>query len=69
MSKEMSMEQRIARIEDAEEIKKLKYTYAQILDEGYDPDRVAALLSLMASGPSVVWVELQGEGKTSRSTV
>lgn len=43
MSREMSMEERIARLEDEKEIKKLKYTYAQILDKGYDPDKVASL--------------------------
>lgn len=39
----MNLEQRIARLEDMEEIKKLKYTYAKILDEGYDPLKVASL--------------------------
>lgn len=39
----MDLEKRIARLEDIEAIKKLKYTYAQILDEGYDPEQVAAL--------------------------
>lgn len=39
----MDLKKRIQRIEDIEEIKKLKYTYAKILDGGYNPDQVAAL--------------------------
>lgn len=45
MNKEMSLEQRIARLEDIEAIKALKYTYAQVLDNGYDPEQVAALFT------------------------
>lgn len=53
MSKETNMEQRIARLEDTEKIKKLKYTYAQILDEGYDPDGLLPCLPKMDYGLSV----------------
>ena len=45
MSRELRLEERIARLEDAKAIEELKYTYAQILDEGYDPDRVASLFT------------------------
>ena len=46
MPTELSLEsllKRIERLEDAEAVKKLKAEYAQICDEGYDPDRLAAL--------------------------
>lgn len=45
MDYEKTLEQRIARLEDIEAVKQLKYTYAQVLDEGYDPERVAALFT------------------------
>lgn len=41
----LSLEQRIAQLEDIEAIKQLKYTYAQVLDDGYDPDKMAALFT------------------------
>ena len=34
---------RVQRLEDLESIKRLKAEYATICDEGYDPDRIAAL--------------------------
>ncbi len=39
----MDLEKRIQRLEDTEAIKKLKYTYAKALDDGYDPEQVADL--------------------------
>ncbi len=62
MNAENTLEQRIARLEDVEEIKKLKYTYAQVLDAGYDPDRVAALFT-----PDGLW-SISGVGGTAKGT-
>ena len=42
-SKKLEVEQRLNRLEDIEAIKKLKYSYALYLDEGYDGDKVAGL--------------------------
>lgn len=41
--KKLELEQRLNQLEDIEAIKKLKYTYALCLDEGYDGDKVAEL--------------------------
>lgn len=57
-----TLEERIARLEDVEAIKRLKYTYATILDEGYDPDRMAALFT--ADG---LW-SISGVGGTAKGT-
>lgn len=40
---DISIEERLERLEAIEHIKALKYRYACALDEGYDPERVAAL--------------------------
>lgn len=40
-----SIEQRLEQLEDREKIKELKYRYAFHLDNGYDPDSIAALFS------------------------
>lgn len=45
MNSKLTLEQRVERLEDVEAIKELKYTYAQVLDEGYDPERVASLFT------------------------
>lgn len=44
-NKKLTIEERIQNMEDIEAIKKLKYTYALALDEGYHGDRVAALFT------------------------
>jgi hypothetical protein len=41
----LSVEQRVARLEDIEAIKQLKSKYARNLDNGFDADRVAALFT------------------------
>lgn len=57
-----TIESRVQKLEDMEAIKTLKYTYATILDEGYDPDRVAALFT-----PDGLW-SITGVGGTARGT-
>lgn len=42
-NEKLEIEQRLNKLEDLEAIKKLKYTYALSLDEGYDGDKVAEL--------------------------
>ncbi|MCX2890078.1 MULTISPECIES: nuclear transport factor 2 family protein [Pseudomonas] len=44
-SQPRSIEQRLEQLEDREKIKELKYRYAFHLDNGYDPDSIAALFS------------------------
>jgi hypothetical protein len=48
-----SLEARIQRLEDIEEIRNLKMRYAQICDEGYDADSIVALY---AQREDVEWV-------------
>ena len=57
-----TLESRVQKLEDMEAIKALKYTYATILDEGYDPERVAALFT-----PDGLW-SITGVGGTARGT-
>lgn len=40
---ELSIEERVVRLEDIESIKELKATYAQHLDDGYNPEGIASL--------------------------
>lgn len=40
-----TLEARVARLEDVKAIETLKYTYAKVLDNGYDPKSVAALFT------------------------
>ena len=42
---ELSLEQRVARLEAIEEIKQLKARYAHYLDNGYDPQGIASLFA------------------------
>jgi SnoaL-like domain len=41
----LSLEQRIARLESAEQIRAMKAHYCEICDRGYDPDELAALFT------------------------
>lgn len=41
----LSLEERIARLEDIEAIKDLKYRYAGYCDAGYDPDGITSLFT------------------------
>jgi len=48
------LERRIAKLEAIEDIRRLKARYAQVCDNGYDPDQMAALFTrdaLFDSGP------------------
>jgi uncharacterized protein (TIGR02246 family) len=45
MSHELSLEERVNRIEDIEAIKQLKATYARHLDDGYNPEGIASLFT------------------------
>lgn len=58
----MDLEKRIQRLEDTEAIKKLKYTYAKALDDGYDPEQVADLF--IEDG---LW-SISGVGGTAKGT-
>lgn len=40
-----TLEARLSRLEDVKAIETLKYTYAKVLDNGYDPQSVAALFT------------------------
>ena len=41
----MSLEARLARLEAVEDIRRLKAHYSDLCDEGYDPDKLAALFT------------------------
>lgn len=45
MTKQISLEERITRLEDIEEIKKLKAKYALFLDDGYDAEKIAGIFA------------------------
>jgi hypothetical protein len=45
-----TIEERLQRLEDVEEIRRLKVRYAELCDEGFDPDALVALFT-----PDGVW--------------
>lgn len=60
---ELSLEQRVARLEAIEEIKQLKARYAHYLDNGYDPQGIASLFA--ADGE---WV-IEGQAIKGREAI